>query len=102
MQTSDYPRYCRFFWELPAIGGDWELMQEAPEDPERLTGFSSIFFWQGVTGYLDEQWLLLYIRGQAAWGKAGDGQPHAAVLKTCFRHVGNIFNQTCAANYPAE
>ncbi|HCN68770.1 MAG TPA: restriction endonuclease subunit M [Candidatus Accumulibacter sp.] len=100
LQTSDYPRYCRFFWELPAIGGDWELMQEAPEDSERLTGFSSIFYWQGGTGDLMNSGLA-YIRGQAAWGKAGVMVSRMRQLKTS-RYVGNFFNQTCAAIIPND
>jgi hypothetical protein len=40
LQTSDYPRYCRCFWELPVRTADWEYMQEAPEETGRLTGVS--------------------------------------------------------------
>lgn len=100
LQTSDYPRYCRFFWELPAVGGDWELMQEAPEDSERLTGFSSIFYWQGGTGDLMNSGLA-YIRGQAAWGKAGVMVSRMRQLEAS-RYVGNFFNQTCAAIIPND
>lgn len=100
LQTSDYPRYCRYFWELPAIGGDWELMQEAPEDSDRLTGFSSIFYWQGGSGDLTNSGLA-YIRGQAAWGKAGVMVSRMRQLESS-RYVGNFFNQTCAAIIPND
>ena len=101
LQTSDYPRYCRFFWELPAIDDDWELMQEAPEDSERLTGFSSIFYWQGGSGGDLMNSGLAYIRGQAAWGKAGVMVSRMRQLETS-RYVGDFFNQTCAAIIPND
>ncbi len=100
LQTSDYPRYCRFFWELPVIEGDWELIQEAPEDSERLTGFSSAFYWQGGSGDLMNSGLA-YIRGQAAWGKAGVMVSRMRQLESS-RYVGNYYNQTCAAIIPND
>jgi hypothetical protein len=100
LQTSDYPRYCRFFWEIPKIGGDWQLMQEAPEDSERLTGFSSIFYWQDGKGDLMNSGLA-YIRGQAAWGKAGVMVSRMRQLEAS-RYVGNYYNQTCAAIIPND
>ena len=100
LQTSDYPRYCRYFWELPKITSDWELMQEAPEDSERLTGFSSAFYWQGGSGDLMNSGLA-YIRGQAAWGKAGVMVSRMRQLEVS-RYVGNFFNQTCAAIIPND
>lgn len=100
LQTSDYPRYCRFFWELPEFGTEWELMQEAPEDSKRLTGFSSIFYWQGGSGELMNSGLA-YIRGQAAWRKAGVMVSRMRQLETS-RYVGNFFNQTCAAIIPND
>lgn len=100
LQTSDYPRYCRYFWELPARTSDWEYMQEAPEETGKLTGFSSVFYWQQGNGDLMNSGLA-YIRGQAAWGKPGVAVSRMRQLETC-RYVGNFFNQTTAAIIPHD
>lgn len=100
LQTSDYPRYCRYFWELPERTSDWEYMQEAPEESGTLTGFSSVFYWQQGDGDLMNSGLA-YIRGQAAWGKTGVAVSRMRQLETC-RYVGNFFNQTTAAIIPHD
>jgi hypothetical protein len=100
LQTSDYPRYCRYFWELPERTLDWEYMQEAPEQTGKLTGFSSVFYWQQGDGDLMNSGLA-YIRGQAAWGKPGVAVSRMRQLETS-RYVGNFFNQTTAAIIPHD
>jgi hypothetical protein len=100
LQTSDYPRYCCYFWELPVRTSDWEYMQEAPEETGKLTGFSSIFYWQQGDGELMNSGLA-YIRGQAAWGKSGVAVSRMRQLETS-RYVGNFFNQTTAAIIPHD
>lgn len=100
LQTSDYPRYCRYFWELPERTSDWEYMQEAPEESGKLTGFSSVFYWQQGDGDLMNSGLA-YIRGQAAWGKPGVAVSRMRQLETS-RYVGNFFNQTTAAIIPHD
>lgn len=100
LQTSDYPRYCRFFWELPERTADWEYMQEAPEETGKLTGFSSVVYWQQGNGDLMNSGLA-YIRGHAAWGKPGVAVSRMRQLETS-RYVGNFFNQTTAAIIPHD
>ena len=100
LQTSDYPRYCRCFWEQAVRTSDWEYMQEAPEEAGKLTGFSSLFYWQQGSGDLTNSGLA-YIRGQAAWGKAGVAVSRMRQLKTS-QYVGNFYNQTTAAIIPND
>jgi hypothetical protein len=100
LQTSDYPRYCRFFWELPVRTSDWEFMQEAPGETGKLTGFSSVFYWQQGNGDLVKSGLA-YIRGQSAWDRPGVAVSRMRQLETS-RYVGNFFNQTTAAIIPHD
>ncbi len=100
LQTSDYPRYCRFFWELPLRTGDWEYMQESPEETGKLTGLSSLFYWQQGSGDLMSSGLA-YIRGQAAWGKKGVAVSRMRQLEAG-PYLGNFYNQTTAAIIPRD
>lgn len=100
LQTSDYPRYCRFFWELPLRTPDWEYMQESPEETGKLTGLSSLFYWQQGSGDLMSSGLA-YIRGQAAWGKKGVAVSRMRQLEAG-PYLGNFYNQTTAAIIPHD
>lgn len=100
LQTSDYPRYCRFFWELPLRTSDWEYMQESPEETGKLTGLSSLFYWQQGSGDLMSSGLA-YIRGQAAWGKKGVAVSRMRQLEAG-PYLGNFYNQTTAAVIPRD
>lgn len=100
LQTSDYPRYCRFFWELPLRTPDWEYMQESPEETGKLTGLSSLFYWQQGSGDLMSSGLA-YIRGQAAWGKKGVAVSRMRQLEAG-PYLGNFYNQTTAAIIPRD
>lgn len=100
LQTSDYPRYCRFFWELPLRTADWEYMQESPEETGEITGLSSLFYWQQGSGDLMNSGLA-YIRGQAAWGKKGVAVSRMRQLEAG-PYLGNFYNQTTAAIIPHD
>lgn len=100
LQTSDYPRYCRFFWELPQRTPDWEYMQESPEETGKITGLSSVFYWQRGSGDLMNSGLA-YIRGQAAWGKKGVAVSRMRQLEAG-PYLGNFYNQTTAAIIPHD
>lgn len=100
LQTSDYPRYCRFFWELPLRTPDWEYMQESPEETGKMTGLSSMFYWQNGSGDLVKSGLA-YIRGQAAWGKKGVAVSRMRQLEAG-PYFGNFYNQTTAAIIPHD
>lgn len=100
LQTSDYPRYCRFFWELPARTLDWEYMQESPETTGPVTGLNSVFYWQEGNGDLMNSGLA-YIRGQAAWGRKGVAVSRMRQLEAG-PYFGNFYNQTTAALIPDD
>lgn len=100
LQTSDYPRYCRYFWELPERTLEWEYMQESPEKTGSLTGLSSVFYWQEGNGDLMNSGLA-YIRGQAAWGNKGVAVSRMRQLEAGL-YLGNFYNQTTAALIPKD
>ena len=100
LQTSDYPRYCRHFWELPLRTHDWEYMQESPEETGKLTGLSSLFYWQQGSGDLMNSGLA-YIRGQAAWGRKGVAVSRMRQLEAG-PYFGNFYNQSTAAIIPRD
>jgi len=71
IQTGDYPRFVVYFWEVPHTnGGPWVLYNTpASEDLEDL-GQTSLLRWEGGQGALHAA-DGAYIRGEAAWGRAG-------------------------------
>lgn len=100
LQTSDYPRYCRMFWELPKVEGDWSLMQEAPDKGDYVSGLCSVFYWQEGKGELATS-DTAYIRGQAAWSLEGVMVSRMRQLEVAL-YAGDFFNQTCAAVIPHD
>ena len=81
LHTGDYPRFGRYFWELPRITGGWALRQGAPSTRVPWGGRENIMFWEDGKGELltfvkerlqsevTSQW----IKGHRAWGKKGVG-----------------------------
>ena len=81
LHTGDYPRFGRYFWELPHITGGWVLQQAAPTTRVPWGGRENVLFWEDGNGELlrfvrerlqsdvTTQW----IKGHRAWGKRGIG-----------------------------
>lgn len=78
IQTGDYARFGRSFWEIAAFGDDWIRQQTTVEKTVLYGGCSQVLLWEQGSGalvdYVQEKlggstgaWL----RGLDVWGKRG-------------------------------
>ncbi len=81
LHTGDYPRFGRYFWELPHITGGWELQQGAPSTRVPWGGRENVLFWEDGKGELltfvkerlQSEVTTQWIKGHRAWGRKGVG-----------------------------
>ena len=79
LHTGDYPRFGRYFWELPVIADGWEFQQAAPASRVPWGGRENVLFWENGNGALMEfvrerlgsDVVTRWIKGMGAWGKKG-------------------------------
>ena len=79
LHTGDYPRFGRYFWELPAITAGWALQQSAPMTNVPWGGRQNVIFWENGRGELlkfvkerlQSEATTLWIKGHGAWDKRG-------------------------------
>ncbi len=78
IQTGDYARFGRSFWEIATLGDDWILQQTTVDKTVPYGGCSQVLLWEQGSGALVEyvQEKLdgstgAWLRGLDAWGKRG-------------------------------
>ena len=78
IQTGDYARFGRSFWEISSFGEDWIRQQTTVDRTSLYGGCSQILFWEKGSGSLVEyvQEKLdgstgAWLRGLDAWGRKG-------------------------------
>ena len=79
IQSGDFPRFGRQFWELPALSADWSLQQTTTDESALIGGLHNVFFWQNGGGdfvefvreRLGNQNIGSWIRGTDFAGKQG-------------------------------
>jgi hypothetical protein len=78
IQTGDYPRFGRSFWEFSAIPAHWKPQQTTVDRTQLYSGRSRLLLWDGPTGkflsFVRERlggnegaW----VRGEEAWNRPG-------------------------------
>jgi hypothetical protein len=70
MQTGDYPRYGRAFWELTLPKHDWSYYQSTVTQTTTFGGRQRVLFWQDGRGSVSTSPAAV-IRGTDAWKKNG-------------------------------
>ena len=72
-RTADNPQFLRNFWELEAIGADWEPLQSTVKTTVPFGGREQVIHWEKGEGKLRALADLGYasIQGAGAWGKQG-------------------------------
>lgn len=50
IQSGDFPRFGRQFWEVPALSANWSLQQTTTDETAIIGGLHNIFYWQGGKG----------------------------------------------------
>lgn len=79
IQSGDYARFGRYFWELPKLLPGWEYQQSTVSVTMPYGGREHIFLWEAGKGAyyrfvcerLGETGVGAWIRGAAAWGHYG-------------------------------
>ncbi len=79
IQSGDYPRFGRSFWETPELLTGWEYQQSTVSETQPYGGREHVFFWEDGRGAfyrfvcerLGEAGVGAWIRGAEAWGRAG-------------------------------
>lgn len=94
--TGDNVRYCRFFWEVPAIERLWRRWQSTVRQHVEFGGREQIVLWFGDTG-VEAQGAA--IRGRAAWGKPGIAISQMGRLFST-RYGGDLYDNNVAALIP--
>lgn len=66
IQTGDYARFGRFFWEIRAIEGGWSRQQSTVRSTTDYGGREHVLFWQNGKGDLAD-----FVRSRLGEGKEG-------------------------------
>lgn len=70
LQTGDYQRFGKYFWELKNINKNWAYFQSTVSNTEEFLGYEGIVLWEHGQGELAASTGSV-IRGTAAWRKSG-------------------------------
>src|SRR5690554_5465750 len=70
LQTGDYPRYGRGFWEIFSLSDAWSLYQSTVSKTLQFSGREGVLYWQNGIGDIAESSGAV-IRGTEAWDKRG-------------------------------
>lgn len=70
LQTGDYQRFGRNFWELPRKSSAWSWFQSTVSKTTPFHGYEGIVLWENGSGALANAPGSV-VRGTAAWGKVG-------------------------------
>jgi hypothetical protein len=66
IQTGDYPRFGRFFWESSSIGEGWERQQSTVESTVPYGGREHVLLWEAGRGALRQ-----FVEARLGFGKTG-------------------------------
>ncbi len=110
LKSGDSERYNRYFWEIPNLDDNWEVLQSAAEDDGTFEGLTGIIFWEQGTGELAQLAQRMkgvnhvvqnWRRGQAAWGKRGIAVSATGRLRSC-KYLGDRFDSAVTVIVPKD
>ena len=99
MQTGDYVRFGRNFWEIERRTKDWKFFTSTIQETAEFDGLHGIVKWQDGSGELANHPSSV-IRGTQAWGKPGIAISAMGKLY-CSLYTGAFFddNTVCIIPY---
>lgn len=109
IQTGDYPRFGRVFWERPLPHPDWEFQQSTVRSTTPYGGREHILRWEGGKGHLHEfvaerlgEWGVgAWIRGVGLSGKRGVAISQMGNLPATI-YTGELFDNNTAVILPKD
>lgn len=107
IQTGDYPRFGRLFWERPLPHPDWEFQQSTVRTTCPYGGREHILWWEGGNGRFHEfvaerlgTWGVgAWIRGTDLAGKCGIAVSQMGALPVTL-YTGELFDNNTAVILP--
>jgi hypothetical protein len=100
IQSGDYPRFGRCFWEMPYLMQGWEFQQSTVSTITEYRGHEHIVLWENGKGFLSKH-PGAYVRGTQAWSRQG-------ILVSSMRrlpvtlYTGELFDNNTAVNLPHD
>jgi hypothetical protein len=107
IQTGDYPRFGRNFWERPLPHPDWEYQQSTVASTQLYGGREHILWWEGGNGRfhkfvaerLGEWGVGAWIRGDNLKGRRGVAVSQMGHLPVSI-YTGELFDNNTAVIIP--
>lgn len=96
--TGDYARYGRYFWELSALGSDWEFQQSTVRSTTSYGGREHVVFWEDGKGEIANS-PKARVQGLAAVGKRGVAVSQMQDLPVTL-YTGELFDNNVAIVLP--
>lgn len=100
LQTGDYPRYGRGFWEICPLLDDWSLYQSTVSQTSQFSGREGILFWQNGIGDIAESSGAV-IRGTEAWNKKGISISATGALYATY-YDGALYDENTVSLIPKK
>lgn len=100
IQSGDYSRYGRCFWEMPMLLTGWTFQQGTVAASDDYAGREHILFWEGGKGTLARD-PGAYVRGRSAWGKHGIAVSQMRNLPVTL-YDGDLFDNNTAVIIPKD
>jgi hypothetical protein len=98
IQTGDYPRFGRDFWERPLPHPDWEYQQSTVRSTCLYGGREHILLWEGGSGALSKE-PGAYIRNSHIRGSRGVAVSQMGALPVTL-YAGELFDNNTAIILP--
>lgn len=100
LQTGDYPRFSRCFWELASVAKDWSFFQTTVKKTALIDGLHFVVFWEDGDGVLAHSESSV-VRGTAAWGKVGVAVSAMGALQVTL-YSGQLYDDNTVVVSPRE
>ena len=98
MQTGDYPRFGRYYWEIMMLNGRWDYYQSTVSQTILYGGREGSLYWENGEGAIASSTAAV-IRGTEAWKRRGIsisamGDLHATM------YYGELYDENTVALIP--
>jgi len=98
IQSGDYSRFGRYFWEMPRLLSGWIFQQSTVRETLDCGGREHVLWWEEGQGALARS-ETAYIRGTDAWGKQGVAVSQMRHLPVT-RYTGEAWDNNTAVIVP--
>jgi hypothetical protein len=100
LQSGDYPRYGRYFWEMPRVRSPWIFQQSPVPETVEFGGLEHILWWEDGRGALVKS-PGARVQGLEAWGKFGIAVTQMRKLPTSL-YTGAAWDNNVAVILPHD